>query len=69
MSTELIVTCDGCGQPIIDEHQHVRVVVAEVDNGEGISSAPVVNDYHADHVPKPMVQATGFQLNGLVQEE
>lgn len=68
MSTEITVTCDGCGEPITSEQQHIRVVAQEVDTGAGITSAPAQKDYHPEHVPEPVTVATGFELDSLIVE-
>jgi hypothetical protein len=68
MTSELTITCDGCNEPITEEDQHIRVMVSEVDNGQGIRSAPSVDDYHAKCWTKPIAKGTSFVVDSLMIE-
>jgi hypothetical protein len=66
VSTEVTVICDGCGKPILPGEEHVQVSAHEVDKGAGITSAPVFNDYHPEHLPGAVTEEVGYEHGSLV---
>lgn len=68
MTTEVTVICDGCGNPFVEAEERIQINAMEVDTGQGITSAPVMLDYHPGCLPGPAMEAIGYKHGNLVGE-
>lgn len=66
MTTEVTVTCDGCGKVIEPGTDHVQLAAHQVDTGQGVTSAPSYADYHPDCLPTTATEDIGYEHNSLV---
>jgi len=67
MTTEITVICDGCGNPIVPPQERVQITAMQIDTGEGITSAPIMLDYHPEHLPGE-AEVIGYKHGSLVEK-
>ena len=66
MTTQYTVTCDGCGLVFSEGDERVQVHAMEVDTGGGITSSPVLKDFHPACLPTAVTQEIGYKHGSLV---